>query len=53
MLGAEAEAPAGDWSGYAALEPVRAHPSRHQCVMLPLRALLAALGDGASKGRES
>jgi nitrogen fixation protein NifU and related proteins len=53
MLRAEGEAPAGDWSGYAALEPVRAHASRHQCVMLPLRALLAALAAGASRDRES
>jgi NifU-like protein involved in Fe-S cluster formation len=53
MLRAEGEAPAGAWSGYAALEPVRAHTSRHQCVMLPLRALLAALAAGASRDRES
>jgi nitrogen fixation protein NifU and related proteins len=53
MLRAEAAAPGGDWSGYAALEPVRAHPSRHQCVMLPLRALLAALAGGESTDRES
>jgi NifU-like protein involved in Fe-S cluster formation len=52
MLEAEANAPGDDWSGYAALEPVRAHPSRHQCVMLPLRALLAALdaGDATDRG---
>ena len=36
-------APEGEWADYAALEPVRAHSSRHECVMLPLRALLAAL----------
>jgi nitrogen fixation NifU-like protein len=53
MLEAEAGTPAGDWSGYAALEPVRAHPSRHQCVMLPLRALLAALDAGDAKDRGS
>ena len=48
MLGSEGGAPGGDWSDYAALEPVRAHKSRHECVMLPLRALLAALdGDGS------
>jgi nitrogen fixation protein NifU and related proteins len=47
MLSAGSGAPGGDWSDYAALEPVRAHKSRHECVMLPLRALLAALaGDG-------
>jgi NifU-like protein involved in Fe-S cluster formation len=53
MLRAEGPAPGGDWSGYAALEPVRAHPSRHQCVMLPVRALLAALAGGAPTDRES
>jgi NifU-like protein involved in Fe-S cluster formation len=46
MLRSEAEPPGGDWSDYGALEPVRAHSSRHQCVMLPLRALLAALAAG-------
>jgi nitrogen fixation protein NifU and related proteins len=53
MLRAEGAAPAGAWSGYAALEPVRAHKSRHQRVMLPLRALLAALGAGESPDRGS
>ena len=53
MLRGQGEAPGGDWSGYAALEPVRAHSSRHQCVMLPLRALLAALAGGASTDPES
>jgi nitrogen fixation protein NifU and related proteins len=43
MLRENSEAPGGDWSDYAALAPVRAHGSRHECVMLPLRALLAAL----------
>ncbi len=52
-LRAEGEAPAGAWSGYAALEPVRAHSSRHECVMLPLRALLAALAADESTDRES
>jgi NifU-like protein involved in Fe-S cluster formation len=53
MLRSEAAPPAGDWSDYAALEPVRAHSSRHQCVMLPLRALLAALAAGESRDRGS
>jgi NifU-like protein involved in Fe-S cluster formation len=53
MLRSEAEAPGGDWSDYAALEPVRAHSSRHQCVMLPLRALLAALAAGGPTDRGS
>jgi nitrogen fixation NifU-like protein len=46
MLNGESGAPAGDWSDYAALAPVRAHRGRHECVMLPLRALLAALAAG-------
>jgi NifU-like protein involved in Fe-S cluster formation len=53
MLRDDGEAPGGDWSDYAALEPVRAHSSRHECVMLPLRALLAALDAGASRDRGS
>ena len=53
MLGAGSGAPGGDWSDYAALEPVRAHRSRHECVMLPLRALLAALAAGDPTDRGS
>jgi NifU-like protein involved in Fe-S cluster formation len=53
MLRAEGGAPPGDWSEYAALEPVRAHTSRHECVMLPLRALLAALAADGSTDRGS
>jgi NifU-like protein involved in Fe-S cluster formation len=53
MLRAESGAPGGDWSDYAALEPVRAHKSRHECVMLPLRALLAALAAGGPTDRGS
>lgn len=53
MLRAEGQVPTGDWSDYAALEPVRAHTSRHECVMLPLRALLAALDVGEPKDRGS
>ena len=53
MLRSEGGAPGGDWSDYAALEPVRAHKSRHECVMLPLRALLAALDAGGSTDRGS
>ena len=53
MLGAGSGAPGGDWSDYAALEPVRAHKSRHECVMLPLRALLAALAAGDRTDRGS
>jgi NifU-like protein involved in Fe-S cluster formation len=53
MLSAGRGAPGGDWSDYAALEPVRAHKSRHECVMLPLRALLAALAVGGPRDRGS
>ena len=53
MLGPGGEPPGGDWSDYAALEPVRAHKSRHECVMLPLRALLAALDAGGTTDRGS
>jgi NifU-like protein involved in Fe-S cluster formation len=53
MLRENGAAPGGDWSDYAALEPVRAHSSRHECIMLPLRALLAALDAGESTGRGS
>ena len=53
MLRGDGEPPGGDWADYAALEPVRAHRSRHECVMLPLRALLAALDAGASTDRGS
>jgi nitrogen fixation NifU-like protein len=53
MLRSEGEPPGGDWSDYAALAPVRAHTSRHECVMLPLRALLAALDSGGSTDRGS
>lgn len=41
-------APPDDLADYTVFEPVRAHPSRHTCVMLPFQALLAAL---AADGR--
>jgi NifU-like protein involved in Fe-S cluster formation len=53
MLRAGSELPAGGWADYAVFAPVRAHKSRHECVMLPLRALLAALDAGGSKDRGS
>jgi nitrogen fixation NifU-like protein len=53
MLRAEGAPPGGDWADYAALEPVRAHASRHECVMLPLRALLGALAAGGPTDRGS
>lgn len=42
----------GAWPGIAALEPARARKSRHAAILLPFRALLAAVeagerGDGA------
>ena len=53
MLRAGGAVPGGAWSDYAALEGVRAHGSRHECVMLPLRALLAALEAGGATDRGS
>ena len=53
MLRDEGGAPGGDWSDYAVFEPVRGHKGRHECVMLPLRALLAALDAGGSIDRGS
>lgn len=32
-----------EWPGFGALAPARSRPSRHGAIMLPLRALLAAL----------
>jgi NifU-like protein involved in Fe-S cluster formation len=37
------EEPPG-WPGMEALEPARARPGRHGAILLPLRALLAAIG---------
>ena len=34
---------AGDWPGLTALEPARSRRSRHGAILLPFRALLAAL----------
>ena len=34
---------AGDWPGLLALEPARSRRSRHGAILLPFRALLAAL----------
>jgi nitrogen fixation protein NifU and related proteins len=53
MLRAGGELPEGSWADYAVFAPVRAHKSRHECVMLPLRALLAALDAGGAKDRGS
>jgi NifU-like protein involved in Fe-S cluster formation len=42
MLKNGAPVPAG-WPELSMFEPARAYPSRHRCVLLPFRALLAAL----------
>ncbi|KAF0162700.1 MAG: NifU-like protein [Rhodocyclaceae bacterium] len=42
MLKNETPVPAG-WPELSMFEPARAYPSRHRCVLLPFRALLAAL----------
>ena len=34
---------AGDWPGLAALEPARSRGGRHGAILLPFRALLAAI----------
>ena len=41
-LASEREDP-GDWPGLEALEPARSRRSRHGAILLPFRALLAAL----------
>ena len=43
MLKDGGEAPSGKWSAYAIFAPVRAHKSRHTCVLLPLEAAEKAL----------
>ena len=51
MLKQGAAAPDGDWQGFTAFDPVRPIKSRHECVLLPVRALAnaieAAAGDAA------
>ena len=47
-----APAPAG-WPELAMFEPARAFPSRHRCVLLPFRALLAAVQKSSSAGAAS
>lgn len=39
----EADAPAPDWPGIAALAPARAYPARHGAALLPFAAAVAAL----------
>ncbi len=36
---------AGDWPGIVALEPARSRAGRHGAILLPFRALLAAMED--------
>jgi len=33
----------GRWTSFTAFEPVRRHPSRHSCVLLPFDALIEAM----------
>jgi NifU-like protein involved in Fe-S cluster formation len=40
---AEEQDEAGDWPGIGALEPARPRKSRHGAILLPFRALLAAM----------
>jgi NifU-like protein involved in Fe-S cluster formation len=40
---AEEQDEAGDWPGIVALEPARTRRSRHGAILLPFRALLAAI----------
>lgn len=48
-LSTGAELPAA-WRGWEAFAPVRAHPSRHGCVALPLDALAEAAGEAGTGG---
>ncbi len=50
MLRQGAEPPGGDWAGFATFDPVRPVKSRHECVLLPIRALADAIeaADGAA-----
>ena len=43
-------APPAAWPELAMFEPARAYASRHRCVLLPFRALLAALRSCPSSG---
>ena len=43
-------APPAAWLELAMFEPARAHASRHRCVLLPFRALLAALRSSPASG---
>ena len=43
MLESEGPPPEGTWAKAGMFLPVRSHPSRHDCVLLPFQALLEAL----------
>jgi NifU-like protein involved in Fe-S cluster formation len=45
MLKDGAAPPQGKFAAFSALAPVAAHPGRHNCVLLPLDALLQAMRD--------
>jgi len=42
--------PPADWPELAMFEPARAYASRHRCVLLPFRALLAAVRNSPASG---
>jgi len=44
-LGGNSDAP-GSWPGVATLEPARSRRSRHGAILLPFRALVAAMDSG-------
>ncbi|MGI8704289.1 MAG: iron-sulfur cluster assembly scaffold protein [Sphingomicrobium sp.] len=44
-LSGECDEPPSGWPGFEALAPARTRQSRHGAILLPLRALLAALGE--------
>lgn len=49
MIEEDAAPPGDGWEKADMFTPVRAHPSRHECVLLPFQALVAAL-DEAERG---
>lgn len=50
MLKQGAPPPGGAFETFRAFEPVRAHKSRHRCVLLPFEALRAALASDQASG---
>ena len=48
MLKAGGGMPTGAWAALAAFRPVIAHKSRHDCVLLPFQALVAALDEAGA-----